>query len=50
MCWPPPGDHIAMTYDGRDLTIRQTTGYLLMRVGFVAYCGAWAAGLVWLVS
>ena len=39
-----------MTYDGHRLTFRQTAGYLLMRLGFLGYCGAWIAGFVWVLS
>jgi hypothetical protein len=36
-----------MTYAGQDLTFRQAVGFNAMRVGCLAYCGAWVAFLRW---
>ena len=39
-----------MSYDGIPLTLRQAVAFVLMRVGFVGYCGAWVGGFVWWAS
>ncbi len=39
-----------MTCDGHRLTPRQAAGYVLMRLGLVAYCAAWIAGFVWVAT
>ena len=39
-----------MTYDGTRLTPRQAAGFVLMHLGLAAYCAAWVAGFMWVLS